>query len=431
MKLKRWSQSILAATASICAGTGLVSCGTSNTVDYLYATSSKSDPGVINVFRVDSQSGALTAIPENSYPAGRTPVSLAADAVGKNLYVVNFDDNTLVQYGIGTDAKLYPQTTVNPSGSDPVAVTVHSVTDSSGNLLYNLVYVVETYQPDFTAQSTGPGALYVYKTDANGVMSTPVTQTVNGVSSSYVPLGNAPTAVNVTTDGLQVFATDLLTSTQTTNPACPTAGLGGLQAYNQVVDSSGNPTGVLTAVTGSPFCAGTAPSALASHPYSTFLYVTDSAQNQVITYGINKSAAPGVLTNLPSGPVATGTTPDGIVVDPRGLYVYVTNKIGGTVQGYGVNLSTGGLSSLATNGTGTTGAYPGCVIVEPALGRFVYTANFAGNSISGFILDPNTGGLSATQNTFYDTSGLTQCVAAVSHGNHPIIHVQNVAGSGS
>ena len=430
MKLKRWSQSILAATASICAGVGLVSCGTSNTVDYLYSTSSKSNPGVIDVYRVDSQSGALTRIPDSSYPAGRTPVSLAVDAVGKNLYVANFDDNSIIQYGIGTDAKLYGQHTINPSGSEPVAVTVHSVTDSNGDLLYNLVYVVETLQPNYTSLNTGPGALYVYMTDASGnIGSTPVQQTVNGAPSNFVPLGNSPTAVNVTVDGQQVFATDLLTTAQTSNPACPTAGLGGVQAYNQALDASGNPTGVLTAAAGSPFCAGTTPSAITSHPYSTFLYITDSSQNQVITYGINKSATPGVLTNLPSGPVATGTGPDGIVVDPRGLYVCVANKTGGTISGYGVNLATGGLSALSTNGSQPTNAQPGCVIVEPALGRYVYTANFAGNSISGFVLDPSTGGLSATQNSFYDTSGLTQCVAATSHGNHPIIHVQNTSGN--
>ena len=430
MKLKRWSQSVLAATASICAAAGLVSCGTSNTVDYLYSTSSKNDPGVIDVFKVDSQSGALTRIPESSYPAGRTPISLAADGVGKNLYVVNFDDNSVIQYAIGTDAKLYPQHTINPTGSEPVAVTVHSVTDSNGNLLYNLVYVVETLQPNFTALNPGPGALYVYKTDSNGNLTNPsVTQTVNGASSDFVPLGNAPTAANVTVDGQQVFATDQLTSTQTSNPQCPTPGLGAVQSYNQALDGSNNPTGVLSEATGSPFCAGTTPSAIASHPFSTFLYITDSAQNQVITYGIGKGGTAGVLTNLPSGPVATGTAPDGIVVDPRGLYVYVANKTGGTISGYGVNLATGGLSTLATGNTQTTSAQPGCVIVEPALGRFVYTANFAGNSISGFVLDPNTGALSATQNTFYNTTGLTQCVAAVSHGNHPIIHVQNTAGN--
>ena len=123
--------------------------------------------------------------------------------------------------------------------------------------------------------------------------------------------------------------------------------------------------------------------------------------------------------------------PDGITVDPRGLYVYVANKTGGSISGYGVNLATGGLSSLATGGSGTTGAQPGCVIVEPALGRFVYTANFADGSVSGFVLNPNNGALSATQNVFYGTAGLTQCVAAVQHGNHPVIAVQNTAGTGS
>ncbi len=424
MKLKRWSQTLLAATASIGAGTGLVSCGVSNTIDYLYAVSAKNDPGQINAFRVDSQSGALTQIPDSPFPSGRDPVSLAVDSVGKSLYVVTNIDNTLEQFAIGSDAKLYGQSPqVNPSGSEPVAVSVYSVLNSDGSLNYNLVFVVETFQPNYTDLNRGPGALYVYKTNGSGTLSTPVQQTVNGAPSNFLPLGTAPTAVNVTSDGQQVFATDIITTGQTAN-GC-SVGQGGIQGYNMQFDGSNNPTGVLTPVSGSPFCAGIAPSAVTSHPFGTFLYVTDSAQNQVTTYGITKTATAslpvGTITPLPTGPVATGTAPDGITVDPRGLYVYISNKFGPSVSGFGVNQTTGGLTTLNTGGSGVTGAQPGCIIVEPALGRFLFTANFVDGSVSGFTVDPNTGALAGTQNAPYTTSGLTQCVAATTHGNHPII----------
>ncbi len=438
MKLKRWSQTLLAATASIGACMSLVSCGTSNTVDYLYALSAKNEMGQVNVYRVDSQSGALTQIPDSPFNAGRDPVSEVADGTGASLYVANNIDNSIIQYGIGTDAKLYGATTINPTGSGPVALAIHSYFDSTNTYQGSLLYVVETFQPNFSTLNTGPGALFVYRIPAGQpITTTAVTQTVNGVAQAFVPLGNTPTAVNATADGLHVFATDFLAAGQSGN-GC-TTGQGGVQAYNVAAAAAGAtgaaalPSGVLTSVTGSPFCAGTTPTAIASHPYSTFLYVTDSSQNQVITYSINTSTTIptpfGALANLPQGPVATGTFPDGIVVDPRGLYVYVANKNGGSVSGYGVNLATGALSALATGGTAATGAQPGCVIVEPALGRFLYTGNFVDNTVSGFNLDPNTGALSATQGAFYNTSGLTTCVAAVSHGNHPIIHVQNVAGS--
>ncbi len=418
MKLKRWSQNLLAVTAAIGTGTGLVSCGTSNTIDYLYVTSAKNNPGQINVYLVDSQSGALTQIPDSPFQTQqRNPVSLVADSQGKNLYVAGHDDNTIAQYSIGTDAKLYGQHTLNPSGSEPVALAVH--TYANGEFLF----VVETYQPNFTDLNKGPGALYVYNLGTDGALGTLVPQTVNGQPSDFVPLGNTPKAVNVTADGKRVFAADILTSSQ---PGCG-AGLGGVDAYNMGLDSSGNATGVLQPVAGSPFCAGTTPSAIASHPFSTFLYVTDSTQNNIITYGINTTSNPGALLPLPSSPVAAGTAPDGIVVDPRGLYVYVANFNGTSINGYGINQATGQLSSLAS-GTQTAGAQPGCVIVEPALGRFVYTATYVQNSVYGYVLDPNTGALSATEGTFYATSGQSSCVAAVPHGNHPVITTANTAG---
>ena len=170
MKLKRWSQIFLAATASIGAATGLVSCGVSNTVDYLYATSAKNTTGQINAYRVDSETGALSQIADSPFNAGRDPVSLAADGVGLNLYAVNFIDNTLEQFAIGTDGKLYAQEgPQNPSGSEPVAVTVRSVINpKNGDLEYNLVFVVETFQPNYTVDNTGPGGLYVYKTSSSG-----------------------------------------------------------------------------------------------------------------------------------------------------------------------------------------------------------------------------------------------------------------------
>ncbi len=427
MMWKQWSQRILAGAAALGVAGGLVSCGTSNTIDYLYATSARNNPGQINVYRVDSQSGALTQIPDSPYNAGRNPVSLVIDGSGQNLYVANRDDNTVIQFAIGTDAKLYGQHTINLPGSEPIWLAIHSYYNSSNTLLGSLLFVVQNLQPNFTDLNPGPGALSIYQLNTSSVLNpTPVTQTVNGQPSAFLPLGNAPTGANVTANGQFAYVTDILSTGQTGsgNGNC-SAGQGGIQGYGIAFDGSNLPSGVLTPVPNSPFCAGTAPSSLASHPFSTFLYATDRAQNQVIEYGINNA---GSLTTLPTTVVAAGVSPTSIVVEPRGQYAYVANRSGQTVSGYQINLGTGALSSLTTNGTGVTQAQPSCVFVEPALARFVYTANFVDGTINGFILDPNTGGLSATQGTFYPGAGMATCLTATSHGNHPIIHVQNTAG---
>lgn len=428
MKLKQWSHNLLAVSASIGAGIGLVSCGQSNTIDYLYATSAKNNPGQINVYRVDSQSGALTQIPDSPYNVGRDPVALivntAMDGKTENLYEANRTDNTVEQIGIGTDAKLYPANTINPVGSEPVALA-----QSNGYL-----YVVENLQPNFTDLNTGPGALVVYKLNTDGSFAnltagggspTPVTQTVNGASSSYIPLNLTPSGINITADGNHVFVTDILQAGETCSGSNSNAATGAVEAYNIGTN------GVLTPAPGTPFCAGTTPSAITSHPYSTFVYVTDSTQNQITTFGVDTtttSATFGALIPRSTPPVATGTQPAGVVVDPTGRYVYVSNRGGQSVSGYAVNLGTGELSTLSTGGTATVGTQPSCLVVEPALGRFLFTANFESNDVSGLSINTSTGALAGTQNSPYTTAGLTTCVGAISHGNHPVIHVQNTAG---
>jgi len=43
-------------------------------------------------------------------------VAEAVSSDNTNLYVVNQDDNTIVQFIIGNDGKVYPQNTVNTRG---------------------------------------------------------------------------------------------------------------------------------------------------------------------------------------------------------------------------------------------------------------------------------------------------------------------------
>ena len=55
----------------------------------------------------------MRQIPTSPFPSGgRNPVAEAVSADKTNLYVVNQDDNTIVQFVIGNDGKVYPQNTV-------------------------------------------------------------------------------------------------------------------------------------------------------------------------------------------------------------------------------------------------------------------------------------------------------------------------------
>src|SRR5271156_672872 len=96
MKFSKFGRIALASVVSLSLGFGVTACGPSNTIDFLYVTSSKNNPGQINVYKVDSQAGALIPIPDSPYGSGgRNPVAEATSPNGKNLYVVNHDSKSI------------------------------------------------------------------------------------------------------------------------------------------------------------------------------------------------------------------------------------------------------------------------------------------------------------------------------------------------
>ena len=166
MKLSKSGRIALASVVSLGLGFGATACGPSNTIDYLYVTASKQNPGQISVYKVDSEAGILYQITDSPYGSGgRNPVADVTSPNGKNLYVINHDDNTIVEFAIGTDGKLYPQQTCNLPGSYPVQLAVNP----GGTYLY----IVETYQPNFSTSIPGPGGLVIFPINANGPLGGP------------------------------------------------------------------------------------------------------------------------------------------------------------------------------------------------------------------------------------------------------------------
>ena len=128
----------------------LTACGTL-TVDFVYVTSAKAagpnSYGEVDVFEVNSESGFMRPIQTSPFPSGgRNPVAEAVSPDDTNLYVVNEDDNTIVQFIIGNDGKLYPQNTVNTPGIFPLGVAVGGAH----------LFVIDTFQPLPTCSSAAP-----------------------------------------------------------------------------------------------------------------------------------------------------------------------------------------------------------------------------------------------------------------------------------
>ena len=138
-------------------------------------------------------------------------------------------------------------------------------------------------------------------------------------------------------------------------------------------------TGTCTAAFfNAPFVVGTCPSAIASDPSNSYLYVTDAINGQVHGFSIGGS---GLLTPLSGSPFPAGNQPTAIVVDPSYPYLYVTNSLDSSVTAY--SASNGELTRL---GAYSTGLEPVAIGIDPSTNHFLYTTNYLGGRSCGHSL---------------------------------------------
>ena len=404
MKLNKTSQLVLVAAAGLVAASLLTACSQVTqtlTVDFVFVASSKAagsnNYGEINVFEVNSESGLMRQIPDSPFPSeGRDPVAEAVSADNGSLFVVNQDDNSVVQFVIGSDGKLYPYNTVNTPGVYPLAIAANAAN----------MFVLDTYQPLPTCSTAAPcaGSLAVFPLTA-ATKNTAVTigsPAVNpSIDANYWPLTLTgakssdvivPTGVSVLASGSDVYVSAYDSS------VTPYVGY--------IFGFSVGSGGVLTPLSGSPYAAGVQPSAIAGDPTSSYVYATDYAKADILGYSI----ASGVLTPLSGSPFPTGNQPTAITVNPSFPFLYVTNSLDATVTGY--SMSSGALTEV---GAFATGLEPVAVGIDPSTNHFLYTVNFLGDNVSGFELSQTAGTLLNSQFSPYASNDWPTAAAAIPH----------------
>jgi len=419
MKLNKSSQLLLASAASLTIA-GLFTACSSLTTDFVYVTSSKAagpnNYGQIDVFEINQESGSMRQIPTSPFPSGgRNPVAEAVSADQFNLYVANQDDNTIVQFVIGNDGKVYPQNTVNTPGIFPLAVAVNGTN----------LFVVDTYQPLPICSTADPCSGSVAVLPITVGSGTPPSDTLGSPVANgdlqYTPLCLSgyvqstatqtwgcqgaepdvivPTAINVPGSGSYAFVT-AYDSTVTPNRG---------YIFSFAVSSGGalTPTGVPHDMGVGSSGLGVRPTAIASA--GAYLFVTDSINGIVAGY----SAASGVLTLI--GDTPTGSQPSAVIADPQYPYVYVANSLDNTVSAY--SMSNGALTNLGTYSTGTQ---PVAIGIDPSTNHFLYTANYLGSgvigTVSGFELSSTAGTLVNSDNSPFTANAQPTAVVAIPHG---------------
>ncbi|MBI1745554.1 MAG: beta-propeller fold lactonase family protein [Acidobacteria bacterium] len=195
----------------------------------------------------------------------------------------------------------------------------------------------------------------------------PVTGILRPDGYYYIGLSTQPESLAIDPTGSYLYVADYTGSR--------------VWAYSINPPSNINKTGKLTFI-GNVSSAG-GPTSLTVDPSGKYVYVAN-LNGGVTAYTIGGS---GALTAISGSPFTAGTNPDGVVVDPSGKYLYVSN-LGGGVSAYTIT-GTGSLSPIA--GTAPTGTNPEAVVVDPS-GKFLYVANNDG-TLSSFSIT-GTGSLS-------------------------------------
>jgi 6-phosphogluconolactonase (cycloisomerase 2 family) len=408
MKLNKTGQ-LLAASALSLAAAGFLSACSTLTQDFVFVSSAKAaganNYGEMDVFEVNRESGQMRQIPTSPFPSGgRNPVAEAVSSDETNLYVVNRDDNTIVQFIIGNDGKLYPQNTINTPGIFPIGVAVAGTS----------LFVIDTYQllPTCSTLSPCTGSVSMYQVQVTkNTESTNTTSVVNGtltvpavnstLNTNYWPL-TLPSApkdiilpVAVAANGNYAYVAAYDT----------TSGAGYVFAF-EVVPSTTQPLFTLSPVdNGVPVRAGVYPSSIATDPTGAYVYVTDSTSSNVLGFASNA----GSLTTLSGSPYVAGNKPSAVVVDATGKFAYVANAQDSNITAY--TLSSGVLTRVSSF---TTGTQPVAIGIDPSLNEYLYTANFLAGTVSGFQIQSDGSLVNAKGITFTANANPT-AVAAIPH----------------
>lgn len=408
MTLKMMGRGAIASIVSVAMGLGLTACGRDYTVGYIYVTTAQNTAGLINGYKVDYQQGYLVQLANSPIPSGgRNPQTVVASPDHLSLYVIHRDDSSVVHFLIGTDGKIYPQTTYNITGSFATDASI----DSSGKFLY----VTYTYQntltlnPDgtvgsqsqlYTPANPGPGGVTIFPINSDGSLGLP----------KNFNLGRAPVRISATNPNHFVYV--VAQDSQTTANLfgfSENATTGELSALPGVTINP-NPGNVVS--TG--YNSGVTPNGILVDSSGSHLYVTDSVSNVVMGYSIASNGVPSLL-----GSAATGSLPGGMTIDSSGKFLYVASYTDGAINGY--TFAANGapvVSTVAASTQAGTGATCLATIGAPSTGTpthavYLYASNQLSNNVTGTQMATTDGSLRQIQNTPFGANTLPTCLVTV------------------
>jgi hypothetical protein len=437
MKFTKFGKALLMSALSAGVVLSVTSCVESYSVGYLYVTgtvtSASNGNGIISGFKINHNTGGLTAV--NGLPissGGANPIRAVLINGSRFLYVLNRGVNkegngncttldpclnaNITQFVVGANGILTAQQTFTTQGFNPFRI----IADSTGSFLY----VLEHDSPDNYNPSASDGcalALASVQTcgditvfQVNGttgrlslVVNDAVTSTLGGITPlTYFPVPANPVDF-VQTGGYVLTLSGTHSTASTSYPYT-----GGATVFPYTYSSSNgqltvNPNSSLplsisqgTAIV----TAGGYVYVLDNEPITVNAVVASQSQIRPYSLGANGSLQPAVSGPIPDD--ANQSNPIYLVLENKSKWFYVANQgnpstptlpLSG-IAGYVVNspfqpTEMGG----APVGFGAGGG-PQCLVEDPS-NQYFYTANAYDSSVAGQAINEQSGTLTPLSQT--------------------------------
>jgi 6-phosphogluconolactonase (cycloisomerase 2 family) len=434
MKFRKFGKTVLTAALGSAIVFSLSSCVRSFTVGYLYVTgtvtATPAGNGIISGFKIDNNTGKLTAL--HGLPVasgGSNPVRAVLLSGGNFVYVLNAGTNSsggsvctaddpcsnsnITEFAVGGNGILTFQQTFFTQGFNPIRL----VADSSGTHLFALDHDAPgTVDPTKPSSAANPNSycgtainqantcadVTVFSVNSTTGRLTLVTNaqltSSSGSQVTYFPVPANPVDFAFTTSYI-ITLSGAAGTPQTVYPYSYNSTNGQLtvsQSTPQFIQGSLNGGGAPVQQATAIVYAGGKVYVLDNEPTST----ATPTPGQIITFTIGTN---GALNSLVGGAVpddVTESSPIYLIVESKGKYLYVANQQGqGSTNAAGIAIYTiDPSSSQLTEAPGSpvptagTGAIPQCLLEDPS-NQYIYTANSGDSTVTGHVLDPNSGQL--------------------------------------
>jgi 6-phosphogluconolactonase (cycloisomerase 2 family) len=435
MKFTKFGKALLISALSAGAILGVTSCIQSYSVGYLFVTGTvtaqSSGSGIISGFKIEHNTGKLTAI--NGLPiasGGANPVRAVLTTGSKFVYVLNRGANAtggstcttsnpclnsnITQFAVGGNGILTQQETFYTQGINPFRMIV----DSSSNYLYILDHDAPldtgstSTKACITAFATSTcGDITVFQINqTTGRLALIVNAQVTSASGSALPYFPVPAnPIDFVLTSGNIFT---MSGTSTTGDSVFPYTYNASSGQLTVNQNNSQPLNIhqATAIVNG---GGT-------------IYVLDNepitvngttSPSQILPFTVGTNGALQAMTGgiVPDDP--TQSNPIYLIVESKGKWIYVANQGNSLnttnaqsgITGYVIDPSQRTLSFIAGEPFGS-GSGPQCLVEDPS-SQFIYTANFNDSTVTGSAIDQNAGVLHnlSTTSSYLLTGPATWC----------------------